>query len=131
MADITSIDRAAARKLGAEAQLALQEVANKYGLTLTQKGGTYSPNASTVKFVFAVAGADKSDFESYAHLYGLNAEDHGAEFKMSGKTFRITGINPRAPKFAILIEDVKTGKGYKCPTDSVLRALGRPVPESF
>ena len=128
MADITSIDKVTARLLGKEAEEVLRAVAEKHGLTLTSKGGSYSPSDTTVKFVFAVSGADKEVFERYCKFYDLTANDFHAEFKMSGKTFRITGINTRAPKFAILIEDVKTGKGYKCPTNSVLRSLGRDIP---
>jgi hypothetical protein len=131
MADITSIDKTVARKLGAEVEAAIKTVAEKYGLTVDVRGGTFTENDYTPKVTLKVIGADKATFEQYASWYGLTGDDFGAVFTLNREQFRITGINTRAPKFAIKVARVKDGKGFKAPTEAVLRALGREVKPEF
>lgn len=131
MADITGIDRVTARKLGAEVEAALSAVAEKYGLTVEVRGSSFTNSEYKPKVTLKIEGADKASFERYAELYGLNADDFGAVLTLRGEQFRVEGINTRAPKYAIRIARVKDGKGFKAPTETVLRALGREVPEGF
>ena len=126
---ITKFDRNAVKEVGAEVAKALQEVADKFGITYDHKGGTFDPTIGTfsVKGDFSVAGAKQAKFEQLVAYYApLTVEDFNREFTMSGKTLRIVGLNNRAPKKPVILEDSNGGQ-YKSTVDSVARALGRSM----
>jgi len=52
------IDRTVAKSISADAENALKAVADKYGLTLNQKGGSFDGTNLNVKFVFTAVGND-------------------------------------------------------------------------
>jgi hypothetical protein len=122
---VSSIDRNTAKLIGAACEEALREVAEKYGLTVTVRGGSYDPNVGTFtpKIVFAEADAAKNEFDMYAHLYMLNADDFGKEFVSRGHTYRVSGIKTRATKMPILATEVGTDKVYKFASEIVVKAL--------
>lgn len=122
------------RKLMDECEEALRPIAEKYGLTLDQKGRTYRRDALPVMFQLLVTEKDEDgnalsamakDFQNMAPLFGLEPDDLGKEFTRAGKTFRITGLKPRSRKYPVLAENVKTGKTYKFPAETVKEALKR------
>jgi len=126
---ITKFDRSTAKEVGAEVAKALQEVADKFGITFDYKGGTFDPEIGTfsVKGDFSVADAKQAKFEQLVPYYApLTVEDFNREFTMNGKTLRIVGLNNRAPKSPVLLEDNNGGQ-YKAPLAGVVRALGRSM----
>lgn len=63
MTTITKITRTEAQQIGADALAALEAVAAQYGITVSQKRGTYNANNFKVGFEFAVkdsSGAAKT-----------------------------------------------------------------------
>jgi hypothetical protein len=120
-----ALDKQTVTRIAAEAQIALNAVAEKYELTVKVGGGSYDPEAGTfkprVEFVSEDAGAVK--FLRYASLFGLEPTDFGKRITLKNRTFSITGINPRRPKFPIDIEEVSTGKVMKATESSVKAAL--------
>ena len=64
---------------------------------------------------------EQYEFEKYCELYGLQKEDFGKTFSMSGKEFRISGINVKASKNCINITG--NGKQYKTSVEQVKRTL--------
>lgn len=54
--------------------------------------------------------AAKRDWGFYCHAYGLLPTDHGRQFRSRSGIFRITGVQPGRPKFAIEGECVHTKK---------------------
>jgi len=129
---ITRFERANVSAIMDECEKALQEIAERHGVTLDRKGRTYRRDALPVMFQFLIREVDDNgnemdskarDFVRVASAYGLSADDYLAEFTDNGRTFRITGLNTRARGYPVLAEDVRTGKTYKFPAGRVKRAL--------
>jgi hypothetical protein len=117
---IEQMDKAAARTIAAAMKAALAAVEADLGVTIEVGGGSYDPTGEfTPKVRVKLAGADRAAFEKYAPMVGLDPADFGREFSYNGKTVRISGLNLRAPRFPVILTDVKTGKTYKAPEDSV------------
>lgn len=122
MTALTTIDRNAAKLISAACEEALQEVAERFGLTVSLRGGSFDPSAGTYKpkVEFAMAdSAEKSFARDCRYIYAdgdfdkpLVPSDFGAEFVSQGRTFKVVGVNLRAPKFPILAEDVANGQTY-------------------
>jgi hypothetical protein len=140
MTQITKMDRKAVQEISKAAELALREVAEQFGINLTAKGGKFDPTTGTFvpKFEFSVEGASANEWATSVHLIGgnygprqwLHAEDFGKTFTSQGKTFELSGINLRAPKFPINAKCLTDGKTYKFTSAAIRRALGRTAPVS-
>jgi hypothetical protein len=122
---VSSIDRSTAKQIGAACEEALLEVAEKFGLTVTVRGGSYDQTVGTFtpKIIFAEADAAKNEFVQYASMFLLDADDFGKEFVCGGITFRVCGIKTRATKMPILATKVGTDKVYKFASEVVRKAL--------
>lgn len=62
-------------------------------------------------------------FEAFAEAFGLEPGDFGAEFSTGRETFRITGIDPRRPKYPISAERVPDRQGFKFTAEQVALLL--------
>ena len=62
-------------------------------------------------------------FEVMAPEYGLRPEDFGREFSSRGERFRITGIDPRRPRYPVSAVRIPDGKGYKFTAENVAALL--------
>lgn len=131
---IKKFDRASVRTILEECEEALRPIAEKHGLTLNRKGRTYYPDSLPVMYQFLVTEKDEDgnvltaeakEFQKRAVMYGLEPEDLHREFVNGGDTFRITGLKPRSRKYPILGENVRTGKTYKFPLETVKAGLKR------
>lgn len=121
------INRETAKQISAEAQEALQAVAERHGLEVTVGGGSFDAGSFRPKIEFKTAEADESEWARYAPLFDLPADAYGQEFTSSGRRFRITGIKPRSPKWPVVGVDVTTGQTFKFTVEGVQRALA-PTP---
>ncbi len=131
------MDKAKAKLIREAADKALAPMAEELGLQITVKSGTFDGGQITFKVEFAeineggiVKTKEATDFEHYAHRYGMTAEHLGATFESRGETFTIVGCKPRATKMPILAKN-SAGKGYKFNDADVCRMLGieRPTPD--
>lgn len=129
---IKEFNRANVRQVIAECEEAVRAVAEKYGLTLERQGRTFYRDHLPVKFQLHAHQTDAEgnkvdprakDFARYARYAGLPEDAFGQEFTNAGRTYRITGWNTRAKRYPVMGEDVRTGKTYKFPVDTVRRAL--------
>lgn len=145
MPTATKIDRATLRLISAEAEKALQAVAEKFGVTITPGRSVYSNgDTGALKFDMVIRKETTDgrvldiravDFQRYAAEFGFEASDLDREFKSNGKTYRIVGLKPNSPRFPVLAQDVSTNKTYKFPAETVLFQLGKhrlqqPAPAS-
>lgn len=73
----------------------------KYGMTASLGNAKFSETECTFQLKLKAEGAAKTDFESYAVLFGLKPTDLGKVIVVGGYSYTITGINPKAPKFPI------------------------------
>lgn len=115
---ITKMTPETTRAIQSEARAALEHVAEKHGLSLIAKCGSYDPHAGevTVRFEFKVKIAadgipqERKDFERLAPLFGLEAADYGAELTFRGQVYRLVGIEQYRHKYPFLVERLSDGK---------------------
>ena len=106
---------------------ALKAVEKKHGVSFTLGNTRYSPTDFRVKLeCFAVkdnSGKDvdaaKAAFESKAFRVGIKRTAYGKTFTHGRKTFKIVGINTRAPKYPIQAESINRGDRYKFPLSAI------------
>ena len=130
------IDRPFLKKFTKEAQRVLEDLAATYGIdSVTYKGGSYDANGGNATLKFEIAApdpvngetlsAEAQEFKALAHVYGLNPEDLGTEFKVRGTVYKITGLKNSRPKYPISAIRVSDGKAFKFREATV---KSNPVP---
>lgn len=62
-------------------------------------------------------------FEALAEAFGLSPADYGRQFNTGREQFRITGIDPRRPKYPVSAERIPDGQGFKFTSDQVALLL--------
>ena len=124
MTRMTQMSRENCALISEDAKMALEMVAEQYGLQLKQGRGTYDPPAGTFTmkwtFVCETEGGIPADFIRHAPIYGLTADDFGREFTTYNGTYAICGIKPRSRKYPILGKCIATGKTYKFMQSAVV-----------
>lgn len=124
-------NRTNVKKLRTDLNTEFEKIGKKLGLTLNFGNITF--DSSEVRFKLhiheRVAGAspekqkmnaDMMNFAKKCCKYNLMPSDYGKTFKsLTGKTFKIVGLNTRAQRYPIICEDVSTGKKYKIPAHQV------------
>ena len=58
-------------------------------------------------------------FEALAEAFGLSPADYGRSFSTGREQFRITGIDPRRPKYPVSAERIPDGQGFKFAAEQV------------
>ena len=103
---IEVFEKKACKTESGESLIALQHVLKKYGITVEYKGGSYSPEEYTAKFVFSVPRSDgiPTSFAAACGKFGLSVEDYGKRFHNSQGTavYKLVGIKPRNRKYPII-----------------------------
>jgi len=66
---------------------------------------------------------EKDMFAYLAQRYGLAPSDFGREFTTGGERFRITGIDPKRPRYPISAERVPDRRGFKFTAENVAMLL--------
>lgn len=129
---VDKFDKPTLRAIFADVEEALGPVAEKYGIKLERKSCSYRTDELPVAFKFITIQHDANgnvmdtrakNFIKYASLYGMSESDFLAEFKSGSTTYRITGFKPKARKYPVIAEDVRTGRTYKFPVERVKAAL--------
>ncbi len=107
------LDKATVRRIAADAQAALEAVAEKYGMKVTVGGGSYFADTGEFKpkvsFKMDDPDAERREFAVLAPLMYLPVgevlpSDYGATIKAGGKNYRLVGLNQRAPKYPFIVE---------------------------
>lgn len=62
-------------------------------------------------------------FEALAEAFGLSPADYGRLFSTGREQFRITGIDPRRPKYPVSAERIPDGQGFKFTAEQVALLL--------
>ena len=70
-----------------------------------------------------VSNPDKILFEFYAQRYGLEPEDFGKKFMSRGSVFKISGINPKAPRYPVNAIKIADGSSWKFTVPGVKASL--------
>lgn len=127
---IQSLDRPTMTLLRKEIDFAMEGVGRKFGLSIHAGSGRYTPQNATFKLEIATFGADGAAvtadaeaFRALASTYGLDPEDLGREFTVTGTAYRIAGLNTRRPKSPLNCVRVADGRSFKFPVETVKRAI--------
>jgi hypothetical protein len=62
-------------------------------------------------------------FEALAEAFGLSPSDYCRQFSTGRELFRITGIDPRRPKYPVSAERIPDGQAFKFTSDQVALLL--------
>jgi hypothetical protein len=62
-------------------------------------------------------------FEALAEAFGLSPAVYGRQFSTGREQFKITGIDPRRPKYPVSAERIPDGQGFKFTSDQVALLL--------
>jgi hypothetical protein len=120
------------RRLEAEMLEACAAVAARHGLTAEALGITAMNLRWNIEFGVRVSiprpdgttiQPERMLFEAMALEYGLRPEDFGREFSSRGERFRITGIDPRRPRYPVSAVRIPDGKVYKFTAEDVAALL--------
>lgn len=115
---------------------ACREVAGKHGLAVEDRGLSNMDLRWGFEIALRVSiplpdgstlAPEQLLFEALAEAYGLSPSDYGREFTTGRETFRITGIDPRRPKYPVSVERVSDRQGYKFTSDQVALLLQATV----
>jgi hypothetical protein len=120
-------------QLGEEIEAALKGIADKHGVLIKRRGGSFSSELFSIKLEIATVGEhgaasrEAEDFKRYAGLFGHGLEEAhlGKEFELpNGKKYQLKGFMPRRRKFPFLCKDMATGKDILLQEMPVQRAFG-------
>lgn len=110
-----------------EVNEALAIIAKKHGLASLKVAGTVKMEGSLsdiTAFHFKTeAVVTEAKFASDLNLLGFPEGTLGREVTIGDKTYKITGVNLKKPKFGVQVIDVATGKAYGFDTNQMLRIL--------
>lgn len=129
---MTSFDREQLKVLSAEMKNALQEVADRFGLSVELLGGKFTATEFTSRVQFGIRSTDTSGrtldvnavaFKNSAVLFGLKPAMLFGTFVHGRKTFQIIGLQPRRRANPVLGKDTVTGKTFIFPVSAVLDAV--------
>ena len=70
---------------------------------------------------------DRLRFEALAEAFGLSPTDYGRQFSTGREQFRITGIDPRRPKYPVSVVRIPDGQEFKFTVDQVALLLQQGV----
>lgn len=107
---------------------ACREVAERNGLAVDDKGLSNIDLRWGFEVAFRVSiplsdgrtlDPEQLRFEALAEAFGLSPGDFGREFSAGRETFRITGIDPRRPKYPVSAERVPDRHGFKFTAEQV------------
>jgi hypothetical protein len=111
---------------------ACQMVAANHGLVVESVGWHGMETVFAFEPVFRVSipasdgtafNLDKDRFEFLAEHYGLQPSDFGCEFRTGSERFRVTGIDPKRPRYPISAERIPDRKGFKFSAENVAMLL--------
>ncbi|PWJ88132.1 hypothetical protein C8D77_11225 [Mesorhizobium loti] len=111
---------------------ACRKIATDHGLVVESASWRNLDNGLAFEPVFRVSipasdgtafNLEKDMFAYLAEHYGLAASDFGREFTTGSERFRITGIDPKRPKYPISAERIPDRRGFKFTAENVVMLL--------
>ncbi len=111
---------------------ACQKIASDYGLVIEGAGWRGMESGFSFEPVFRVSipasdgtafDLEKERFAFLADQYGLSPADFGREFSTGRERFRITGVDPKRPRYPISAERIPDRKDFKFTAENVTMLL--------
>ena len=129
---IIRLTPAACEDIQARMLEACRKVAADHGLVVESAGwhGMDAGLAFEPAFRVSIPASDgtafnleKDRFEFLAEHYGLQPSDFDREFRTGSERFRITGIDPKRPRYPISAERIPDRRGFKFTVENVTMLL--------
>ena len=120
------------RRLQAEMLKACEAVAARHGLVVEPRDITGADLRWGFDATFRVSiplpdgsalDPERLRFEALSEAFGLSPADYGRQFSTGREQFRITGIDPRRPKYPVSAERIPDGQGFKFTAEQVALLL--------
>lgn len=114
---------------------ACQKVAEDHGLIIEAAGHNNADYGFYFEPVFRVSipAPDGKAFDPESEVFKLRAKDYGLKptdlgrvFQTGHDRFKITGIDPRRPRYPISAECLSDRKSFKFDPESVVAFLNKP-----
>ncbi|MCD4651295.1 MAG: hypothetical protein K8S56_05855 [Candidatus Cloacimonetes bacterium] len=132
---ITKLDKPTVKYIRERVKTAVSPLAEELGVMIDLGNCTF--RTGNCRFQLKVAVLDPEgkpiteemdSFRSNAKFFGFETDDLGKKVTVQGQSYTICGFNPKSSKYRIIAQS-GNGKKYKFTCRSVLRALGREVPD--
>jgi hypothetical protein len=130
MATIKEFNKNNLKALRQDMNAALAKLEAQYGIQINVGNASYSDNevtfktkCNTISASGTVITKEAQNWSLYAELNGVGQFSIGDRITLQGKVFEIAGWNTRAKKSPVMIKEVGTGKGYKCPKEVLMGKL--------
>ena len=116
------------RRLQAEMLKACEAVAGRHGLVVEPRDITGADLRWGFDVTFRVSiplpdgsalDPERLRFEALSEAFGLSPADYGRQFSTGREQFRITGIDPRRPKYPVSAERIPDGQEFKFTAEQV------------
>ena len=121
------LDKSKVQTIRALMEEAFTKIADKTGVHLTAKTIRFTSNSmrTTVEGTLEQDGIDARQvkFNENCYKIGLAKGDYGKKIYVSGMLMRVTGVNPRRPKFPVSVERISDGAPYKISKFQLTNAL--------
>lgn len=94
----------------------LKDLGLRLGIIIEVGGGSIGADNLVIKMTVKSSDpmrqerAARAKFDMYAHYYGLEAGDYGAEFNGNDGRYKLVDFMPSRPKYSLVGVDVRTGK---------------------
>lgn len=117
--------RAKVKTLRSDLDKALAAIEKKHGVEFSIGTIRFSDTdfRGTLKCVSADKDAARKIFERDALRVGLKKTAYGKTFTHVARDYRVVGVNTRAKKYPVQVEDVATGGTYKMSADMLPQNL--------
>ena len=106
-----------------DVKLALKEVEEKYGVSVSCGNINYSQYDFTLQLVVTKSDSTtdgmKERFAKECVFYGFQPEDYERVLVLNGKTFKLIGFNLNSPKNCCRIVRLDNNGEYKCSAAAV------------
>ena len=120
-----SLTRAKVKTLRAELDKAFAAIEKKHGVEFSLGTIRFSDTdfRGTLKCVSADKDAGRKMFQRDALRVGLKKTAYGKTFTHIGRDYRVVGVNTRAKKYPVQVEDVASGGTYKMAVEALPKDL--------
>jgi hypothetical protein len=130
---IKSFDKENLKNLRSDIDSAFAQLRQKYGVSLQLGTIHFDDVKATAKLTMVAVGdpnaatdphaakrtAQAAEFKLLAQSFGLKPEHLGAMIKHGGDTYKLVGLNPKAPKFCVVATRIHDGRTYRLPESSI------------
>mgnify|MGYP001043692680 CR=1 FL=1 len=131
---MTDFQSANFRLLSREMIAELEDLGKRHGIKFKVEKGTVGSTGGTVTMRVALLDNAKAEnaarqrFTAYAKMFDLDPAWFGQKVVLRSTLYKIVDINPRAPKYPVLLERIHDGEGLRCTAWSIKSQLqGRKI----